>query len=130
MISDARFGEFETLVGEAVRDGARLVLGGKRWEGGREKGVEGAYFEPTMLVGVTKEMRIAREEGESSVLSLVSLCLLWREGRGEGKRTRADPIASPFSSSFFPSVFGPIMLILSYETVDEAVEIANSSRYG
>lgn len=65
MISDARFGEFEKLVGEAVKDGARLVLGGKRWEGGKEKGVEGAYFEPTMLVGVTKEMRIAREEGET-----------------------------------------------------------------
>ncbi|KAL7409741.1 Aldedh-domain-containing protein [Mrakia frigida] len=89
MISDARFGEFEKLVGEAVKDGARLVLGGKRWEGGKEKGVEGAFFEPTMLVGVKSSMRIAREE-----------------------------------------VFGPIMLILSYDTIDEAVEIANGSRYG
>ena len=60
MISDARFGEFDKLIAEAVEDGARLVCGGKRWTGGKD----GAYFEPTMLVDVTQDMRVAREEGQ------------------------------------------------------------------
>jgi acyl-CoA reductase-like NAD-dependent aldehyde dehydrogenase len=62
MISDLRFGEFDKLISEAVADGARLVCGGKRWTGGKD----GAYFEPTMLVDVTQEMRVAREEGKQS----------------------------------------------------------------
>ena len=62
MISDARFGEFDTLIAAAVKDGARLVCGGKRWTGGKD----GAYFEPTMLVDVTQDMRVAREEGQYS----------------------------------------------------------------
>jgi succinate-semialdehyde dehydrogenase/glutarate-semialdehyde dehydrogenase len=43
-------------VADAVAKGASLLLGGKRHALG------GLFFEPTILTGVTAEMRIAREE--------------------------------------------------------------------
>ena len=48
----------------------------------------------------------------------------WWKKEKKQTRTDSDRVA------VFSAVFGPIMLILSYETVDQAVEIANSSRYG
>ncbi|MDQ5877911.1 MAG: succinate-semialdehyde dehydrogenase / glutarate-semialdehyde dehydrogenase, partial [Pseudomonadota bacterium] len=41
---------------DAVAKGARVLTGGKRHARG------GNFFEPTVLSGVTKEMRVAREE--------------------------------------------------------------------
>lgn len=56
MISTARFDALEAIVEEARQDGASVLVGGKRGKG--------HYFQPTLVVGVTKEMRLAREEGE------------------------------------------------------------------
>lgn len=56
MISTARFDELESIIGEAEKDGAKVLLGGKRGTG--------HYFQPTLVVGVKKDMRLAREEGE------------------------------------------------------------------
>ncbi|AWK89270.1 succinate-semialdehyde dehydrogenase (NADP(+)) (plasmid) [Azospirillum thermophilum] len=46
----------EELLGDAVAKGARVVLGGKRHELG------GTFFEPTVVTGLTPEMRVSREE--------------------------------------------------------------------
>ncbi|MCX5870785.1 MAG: NAD-dependent succinate-semialdehyde dehydrogenase [Deltaproteobacteria bacterium] len=46
----------EAQIQDALQKGARLVVGGKRISG------NGFFFEPTVLVDVTSEMRIAREE--------------------------------------------------------------------
>ncbi|QCX74244.1 Succinate-semialdehyde dehydrogenase [NADP(+)] 1 [Streptomyces sp. YIM 121038] len=50
--------DLEELVDDAVRRGATAVCGG-----GRPKGLDrGFYYEPTVLVGITPEMRVHREE--------------------------------------------------------------------
>ncbi|QHS10157.1 aldehyde dehydrogenase family protein [Sinimarinibacterium sp. NLF-5-8] len=46
----------ETLVNDALEKGARALAGGKRLPG------QGNFFPPTILVDVTPQMRIAREE--------------------------------------------------------------------
>ena len=46
----------EDHVKDAVGKGARIVAGGKRHELG------GTFFEPTILAGVTQDMKVAREE--------------------------------------------------------------------
>ena len=57
----------EKLVEDAIDKGARLRLGGKRvaHTGG------GSYFLPTVLTGVTPEMRIAREETFGPVMCIL-----------------------------------------------------------
>jgi acyl-CoA reductase-like NAD-dependent aldehyde dehydrogenase len=65
---------------DAVERGATIVLGG---------GHEGQLHEPTIVDGVTQEMRIAQEE-----------------------------------------TFGPVAPVMSFRTLDEALEIANATDYG
>ena len=60
MISPASFDRLETLIDDAVRQGARLICGGKRFE--HPKHTHGHYFTPTLLADVTPEMRIAQIE--------------------------------------------------------------------
>lgn len=60
MVSDASFDRLEKLVESAVRDGARLLAGGQRFNHPRHH--NGHYFEPTLLVDVTSDMEIANEE--------------------------------------------------------------------
>ncbi|KAF4630931.1 hypothetical protein G7Y89_g7203 [Cudoniella acicularis] len=59
-ISDISFDRLEKLVEDAVRDGARLLVGGKRLRHPVHR--YGHYFQPTLLVDVTREMAIANEE--------------------------------------------------------------------
>jgi acyl-CoA reductase-like NAD-dependent aldehyde dehydrogenase len=67
-------------VADAVSKGATVVAGG---------GSEGQYHEPTVLTGVTSDMRIAQEE-----------------------------------------TFGPVAPIMRFETLDEALTIANETEFG
>ncbi|PCG88484.1 Aldehyde/histidinol dehydrogenase [Penicillium occitanis (nom. inval.)] len=60
MISPAGFARLETLIAEAVEQGARLIHGGKRYQ--HPKHSRGHYFTPTLLVDVTPSMRIAQVE--------------------------------------------------------------------
>ena len=60
MISDSRFQQLEDLITDAVRQGARCLVGGKRYT--HPKYSKGHYFQPTLLVDVTPSMRIANEE--------------------------------------------------------------------
>ena len=59
MISSVSFSRLENLVAEAVKQGASCVVGGRRYE---HPEFSGHYFQPTLLVDVTPEMRIAQEE--------------------------------------------------------------------
>lgn len=73
------------LIEDAVDKGAKVLTGG-----GRPKDLPKGYFvEPTVLTGVTRDMRIMHEE--------------------------------PFS---------PIMPIIPFQTLDEALAAANDTRYG
>lgn len=71
----------EEQVNYTIKQGAKLEIGGKR---------NGAFYEPTVLTGVTKDMDIARDM----------------------------------------EIFGPVFPIIGFDTVQEAIEIANSSQFG
>jgi acyl-CoA reductase-like NAD-dependent aldehyde dehydrogenase len=60
LISPASFDRLESLINEAVRQGARLISGGKRVD--HPKYPHGHYFAPTLLADVTPSMRIAQVE--------------------------------------------------------------------
>jgi succinate-semialdehyde dehydrogenase/glutarate-semialdehyde dehydrogenase len=81
LISESAAKTVEAQVRKTVEQGAKILLGGTR---------EGAYFAPTILADVTKDMDIAKDM----------------------------------------EVFGPVMPIIGFETVDEAIEIANNSCFG
>jgi acyl-CoA reductase-like NAD-dependent aldehyde dehydrogenase len=87
MISDNRFDTIESLIKDAVYHGARLVAGGRRYH--HPKYPSGHYFQPTLIVDVTPDMAIAKEE-----------------------------------------LFAPVFLVMSFNTVEDAIRLANSTRYG
>lgn len=79
--------QLDTLVAQvddAVTKGAKIICGGKR-----PAGLNGAYFEPTIITNVTPDMRVWREE-----------------------------------------VFGPVLPIMAFNTVEEALTLANDTIYG
>ena len=80
LISAKQCERVERYVAGAVRQGARIAVGGKR---------KGAFFEPTILTHVRQDMQVCREE-----------------------------------------IFGPVICVLSYKTVAEAIEKANAVEYG
>lgn len=57
----------EAQVADAVEKGATVVTGGKRPEG-----LEGAYYEPTILTKITPDMRIWQEEVFGPVLPIIA----------------------------------------------------------
>ncbi|KAG9759794.1 Aldedh-domain-containing protein, partial [Aureobasidium melanogenum] len=69
-VSPANFGKLESLIAEAVSQGAILLAGGKRHS--HPEYPQGHYFTPTLLAEVTPEMRIAQEE------CFAPICLLMR----------------------------------------------------
>ena len=56
MINTNALDKIESLLADAVSKGANLVIGGERHELG------GCFFQPTLITGVTKDMRISHEE--------------------------------------------------------------------
>ncbi len=72
--------EVESVVKEALDDGAELLCGGKR---------NGAFYSPTVLDNVDPQMRVVKEE-----------------------------------------VFGPISPIIRVDGIDDALDIANDTKYG
>ncbi|KAI9163281.1 Phospholipid-transporting ATPase DNF1 [Paramyrothecium foliicola] len=69
MISDSSFTRLEELIAEAISQGARLLVGGRRHQ--HPEYPKGHYFQPTMLVDVTPEMRIAQHECFAPVLTIL-----------------------------------------------------------
>lgn len=68
------------------REGATVAAGGRA---AAVPGLDGFFVEPTVLVGVSNQMRVAREE-----------------------------------------IFGPVLVVIPFESEDEAVAMANDSPYG
>jgi succinate-semialdehyde dehydrogenase / glutarate-semialdehyde dehydrogenase len=56
LINMAAVEKVEEHIADAVGKGAKVIIGGKRHKLG------GSFFEPTVLTGVTSEMKVAREE--------------------------------------------------------------------
>ncbi|KHN98826.1 Aldehyde/histidinol dehydrogenase [Metarhizium album ARSEF 1941] len=69
LISDASFDRLEELIADAVRHGARLLAGGSRHV--HPDYPKGHYFQPTLLVDVTVDMRIAQHECFAPVLTML-----------------------------------------------------------
>nr|WP_231607403.1 aldehyde dehydrogenase family protein [Fictibacillus sp. 18YEL24] len=80
MIRQAEAERVEEWVNEAVTDGATIVTGGSR---------NGAFYEPTILSDVKREMKVCKQE-----------------------------------------VFGPVVGIDTYATIDEVIDQVNDSDYG
>jgi acyl-CoA reductase-like NAD-dependent aldehyde dehydrogenase len=59
-ISVASFPKIEKLIQDAVKQGARLLVGGKRYI--HPEHPKGHYFTPTLIVDVTPDMEIAQTE--------------------------------------------------------------------
>lgn len=74
----------EAQVADAVARGAKVIIGGRR-----PVGLQGAYYLPTVLTNVTREMRVWKEE-----------------------------------------VFGPVLPVVTFQTEEEAVTLANDTPYG
>jgi succinate-semialdehyde dehydrogenase/glutarate-semialdehyde dehydrogenase len=66
LINAKRQNEIEAIVGEAVRDGARIASGGKR----PAEFNAGFFFEPTVLTDVTDGMRVFAEENFGPVAAI------------------------------------------------------------
>ena len=81
LISEDAAKKVEEQVNLTVSEGAKVIFGGRR---------KGAFYEPTILVDVTKNMEVAKDM----------------------------------------EIFGPVIPIIEYEDIDEAIAIANQSSYG
>ena len=82
----AQFDRIQSMIGDAIAEGAKLLVGGQGRPGGLNVGL---FVKPTIFSDVRTDMRIAQDE-----------------------------------------VFGPVLCILPYDTVEEAVAIANDTVYG
>ncbi len=71
----------EKQVNDTVAEGAKIVIGGHR---------DGAFYEPTILDDVTRDMAVAKDM----------------------------------------EIFGPVITVIGFDTIEEAVEIANQSKFG
>lgn len=69
VISAEALASMEEYVSSAVQEGATIATGGSRLSGGIYD--KGNYLEPTILTGVTKEMRVAKEEIFGPVLAVM-----------------------------------------------------------
>ncbi len=81
LISEQAAINVEKQVNDTVAKGAKIIFGGRR---------NGAFYEPTILDDVTKDMDVAKDM----------------------------------------EIFGPVVPIIEYEDLDEAIAIANQSSYG
>lgn len=87
LITGARIEALEAIIADAVKAGARVIIGGKRFA--HSKHTHGHYFEPTLIVDIKPDMAIAQEE-----------------------------------------LFAPIFRVMAFNNVDEAIALANGTRYG
>ncbi|KAI4738720.1 ALDH-like protein [Aureobasidium sp. EXF-12298] len=101
-VSPANFGKLESLIAEAVTQGASLLAGGKRHI--HPQYPSGHYFTPTLLANVTPDMRIAQEE------CFAPICLLMPAS----SPSHAISITNSTIYGLGCSVFGPASSALSH----------------
>ena len=63
LISDEHRKQVHSLVETAVREGAKVVNGGKY------RGGQGFFSEPTVLTAIRREMKVSREEAPGPVVT-------------------------------------------------------------
>lgn len=68
MIMPAQMDIVEALVNDAVEKGAKVHCGGKR-----NSSLEGQFFEPTVISGITPDMRISKEEVFGPVMCIITV---------------------------------------------------------
>jgi acyl-CoA reductase-like NAD-dependent aldehyde dehydrogenase len=107
MISSRLLAQLEDMLQQAEKQGARIVAGGKRYI--HPDWPEGHYFQPTLIADVKPEMDTAKNECEWTL------------------HCSPDDILSILSLTI---VFAPVMNVIPYDTVEQAIEIANGTRYG
>jgi aldehyde dehydrogenase (NAD+) len=83
LISEQQLERVVSFIDSARADGARVVVGNDRSAQG------GRFVDPTLIEGVTNDMRVAREE-----------------------------------------IFGPVQSVLEFDSIEEAIAIANDTEYG
>jgi len=115
MVSPASFDRLERIIAEAVEQGARLLVGGHRYQ--HVTSPQGHYFQPTMLADVTPEMRIAQEE------LFAPICVLMRAASVDD----AIRIANSTIYGLGCSVFGPTSSAASKAQLDK---VARESKSG
>lgn len=98
LVSQAQLDKVSQYVDVARREGARLVLGGRRPQDPALAG--GFFFEPTIFADVTTRMRIAREEVFGPILSI----LKWRDE--EDLFTAVNELEYGLSASIWTSDLG------------------------
>ena len=84
LVSKKQLTLLESQVKDAIDKGAKVITGGKSPEN-----ISGAYYLPTLLTNINKDMRVWNEE-----------------------------------------VFGPVLPVISFETEEEAINLANDTLYG
>ncbi len=84
LVAKRQLNLIEEQIADAVEKGAGILTGGKK-----PKKLKGAYYLPTVLNNVNREMRVWKEE-----------------------------------------VFGPVLPIMSFSNVEQAIEFANDTKYG
>ncbi len=87
LISDAQRKTVLSFIEKGIKEGAKLVAGGKIPQSPELS--KGFYVEPTIFTDVKNSMTIAQEE-----------------------------------------IFGPVLSVIKFKTVDEAIAIANDTKYG
>jgi acyl-CoA reductase-like NAD-dependent aldehyde dehydrogenase len=85
MVSEEQAALVTELVDDAISNGAKRLTGGPQ----KVAGKNGQFIAPTVLTGVTHEMRIMKEE-----------------------------------------IFGPVMPVITVDTEEEAIRLANDSEFG
>ncbi len=86
VVNKSQYEKIQGLIQSAIDEGATLETGGTDRPANVNRGY---YIKPTVFSGVTRDMRIAKEE-----------------------------------------VFGPVATIMTYQDLDEAIDIANDTEYG
>jgi acyl-CoA reductase-like NAD-dependent aldehyde dehydrogenase len=84
LVAKRQLDKLEAQVADAIEKGAEVIVGGKQPDG-----LEGAYYEVTVLVNINHDMRVWNEE-----------------------------------------VFGPVLPIVTFESEEEAIKLANDTEYG
>ncbi len=92
LVNERRVQAVDALIAEAVSQGAKLETGGKRI------GNKGSFYEPTVLSGVTRDMRIMNEEPFGPV-ALVAPFKGFEEVVAESNRLPYGLAAYAFTSS-------------------------------